>query len=145
MFDWFPCNAVVVSVFWFLRIISEGAGKRGLVCLGLTMETLTLYWHVSDTFLIYTSLTLDIFFHVFLLKVIIVFINIVYALSLSEVAIIESLLLTLSRWQWFPRRKEYFFLIQSTIRQQPLLWLLVTSKQWLLVTSNEPLAQVVVK
>ena len=54
------------------------------------------------------------------------FINTVCALSLSDVSVIESLLLTLSRWQLFPSKLEHF-LIQNTFRQPPLLWLLVTS------------------
>ena len=66
------------------------------------------------------------FFHDFLLRLILVFISTVCALSLSDVSIIEPLLLTLSRWQSFPSKLEHF-LIQNTFRQPPLLWLLVTS------------------
>ena len=40
--------------------------------------------YVTDTILIYTSLTLDMFFRVFLLKFILVFINTVSTLSLSD-------------------------------------------------------------
>ena len=128
MFDWFPYNAVIVFVFWFLRIISEGTGEWGLVFSGLTMETpKLLHWHCSDLYL----LTLDMFFSVLSLKVLFAFINTVCALSLSDVAITESLLLNR-----FPA--EQFFFIQNPFRQQPQSWLLVTS-----VTST--LAQVVVK
>ena len=66
------------------------------------------------------------FFYVFLPKDILTSINIVYALSLSDVSIIKSLLLPLRRWQWFPSKLEHF-LIQSTFWQPPLLRLLVTS------------------
>ena len=59
-------------------------------------------------------------FCIFLLKVIIVFKNIACALSLSNVAIIQSLfILTLSRWQLFPGGQEPF-MIQNTY-WQPLL------------------------
>ena len=57
MLDWFPYNAVAFSflffffflVFWFLRIISEEARERGLICSKLTMEIQELrHWHYSD-------------------------------------------------------------------------------------------------
>ena len=112
----------VCFFFWFLIIISESAGERGLIFLR------DLQWryqnYITDTVLIYTSLNLDMFFRVFLLKVIIVFINTVCALWLRDASIILSLLLTLSRWQTFPGRA---FLIQNTFHQPSLLWLLVTS------------------
>ena len=113
-----------VFVFWFLRIISEDSGERGLVCSGVTVEMPELrHWHYSDLYFVNSG---HVFFCIFLLKVIIVFLNIIRALSLSDVAIIESFLLTLSRRQSFPSRQEYF-LIQNTFGQSPLLWLLVAS------------------
>ena len=108
-------------VFGFLRIISESTGEWGFS--GLTMEVPELrHWQSSDLYFVNSGYV----FCVFLLKVILIFINTVCALSLSDVSIIESLFLTLSRWQSFPSKLEHF-LIQNTFRQPPLLWLLVTS------------------
>ena len=111
-------------VVWFLRIISESAGERGLMFLGIdngdnSITTMTLFRFILRW--LWTC-----FFRVFRLKVILVFINIVCVLSLSDASVIESLLLTLSRWQSFTRKPEHF-LIQNTFQQPPLVWLLVTS------------------
>ena len=95
---WLHCFAYkVVSffcfVFGFLRIISESTGEWGFS--GLTMEVPELrHWQSSDLYFVNSGHV----FCVFLLKVILVFINTVCALSLSDVSIIESLFLTLSRW-----------------------------------------------
>ena len=76
------------------------------------------------------------FFRAFLLKVIIVFINTVCALSLIDVEMIASLLLILSRWQSFPSRLRAFF---DSKHLSAAVSIMIFSN-----VSNEPLAQLVV-
>ena len=71
------------------------------------------------------------FFRVFLLKVILVFYKHSICSSLSDLSIIESLVITFSRWQSFPSKLEHF-LIQKTFRQPPLIMIISN-------VSNEPL------
>ena len=120
LFGLIPYNSVVVFFVFFL-IISKGARERDLVNSGLIMEIPELsHWHNSDLYFLNSGHILG----VSLLKVIIVFINTVCALSLSDVALIWSLLLTLSRRQSFPSRQEHF-LIQNTFRNSCLVSLLL--------------------
>ena len=104
--------------------MSVSAGERGLMFLGIDngdprIKSLTLF-----SFILRYLWTC--FYQSSFSKLQLIFLNTVCALSLSDVSIIESLLLTLSRWQSFPSKLEHF-LIQNTFRQPPLLWLLVTS------------------
>ena len=111
----------VCFAFWFLIIISESAGERGLIFSGFTMEIPELHhWHCSNLYFfksghVFSRLPSQSYycFHKYRMCSVI-------KRCLNNL----SLLLTLSRWQTFPGRA---FLIQNTFHQPSLLWLLVTS------------------
>ena len=108
----------VCFVFWFLRIIKESAGERGLLFSGLTIEIPELrHWHYSDLYFVkYGHVILRLPSQSYYC-----FINTVCALWLSDVAIIESLLSSLSRWQSFLSTQEHF-LNQGTSWQPHRQW-----------------------